>query len=283
MGNIGDTKGDDWEAMAKIYKQLTVGVSHRPIAVILEKVDALQPFSKATSIHDNGCGPGAIISRIIQDYQIPSTASLTASDFSSHMIDQLKNTKEEEMKADPKGPWSRLELSVQDAMDLKSIPDVSQSHVTAGWVYFMTADPMKCLTESHRILKPNGVLGLSSWKDSQWMTISNNGVTAVRPDAKTIEIPEEWKSAEGIAEELKKANFKDIDSVEVQVDMTFDSHDGLVELLSEKMPHIASMTKDWSEDEKKQLKQTFREMIKEASPSEPGRMTGTALVAVGRK
>ncbi|KAF7190211.1 Methyltransferase tpcH [Pseudocercospora fuligena] len=283
MGNIGDTKGDDWEAMAKIYKQLTVGVSHRPIAVILEKVNALQPFSEATSIHDNGCGPGAIISRIIQDYPIPSSASLTASDFSSHMIDQLKQTKEEEMKADPKGPWSRLELSVQDAMDLKSISDESQSHVTAGWVYFMTADPMKCLTESHRILKPNGVLGLSSWKDSQWMAVSNNGVTAVRPDAKTIEIPEEWKSAEGIAEELKKAKFRDIDSVEVHVDMTFDSHDALVELLSEKMPHIANMTKDWSEDEKKQLKQTFREMIKEASPSEPGRMTGTALVAVGRK
>lgn len=52
------------------------------------------------------------------------------------------------------------------------------------------------------------------------MAISNNGVTAVRPDAKTIEIPKEWKSAEGIAEELKKAKFRDIDSVEVHVDMT---------------------------------------------------------------
>ena len=52
------------------------------------------------------------------------------------------------------------------------------------------------------------------------MAISNNGVTAVRADAKTIEIPKKWKSAEGIAEELKKANFRVVDSVEVDVDMT---------------------------------------------------------------
>ena len=89
MVKLSDTQGADWQQMAKIYKQLTVGTSSRPIAVMLEKANDLLPFREATGIHDSGCGPGPVLSRVISDYgdQIPETCSLSASDFSAGRFD----------------------------------------------------------------------------------------------------------------------------------------------------------------------------------------------------
>ena len=52
------------------------------------------------------------------------------------MINQVKKTKEENVKADPNSPWKRVETVVQNAMDLQSVEDSSKSHVTAGWVQY---------------------------------------------------------------------------------------------------------------------------------------------------
>lgn len=40
--------------MAEVYKKLTVGTSVRPISVMLEKMNAMLPFSESTGIYDNG-------------------------------------------------------------------------------------------------------------------------------------------------------------------------------------------------------------------------------------
>lgn len=74
------------------------------------------------------------MTRIIQDYQLPTDCKLTCSDFSEGMVQQVRNTKEESVKEDANSPWSRVEPMVHNAMDLNGIPDGSQSHVTAGWV-----------------------------------------------------------------------------------------------------------------------------------------------------
>ena len=101
---------------------------------MLERANAFLPFTEATGILDNGCGPGPVMSRVLNDYQIPESCSLTCSDFSEGMIKQVQGTKEDAVKADAKSPWSRVETVVQDAMDLKSVEDSSKTHVTAGWV-----------------------------------------------------------------------------------------------------------------------------------------------------
>ena len=101
---------------------------------MLERADALLPFSDATGILDNGCGPGPLMSRLIQNYDIPQSCALTCSDFSEGMIQQVKRTKEEVLQADGSSPWGRVDTVVQNAMDLQSIRDSSMSHVTAGWV-----------------------------------------------------------------------------------------------------------------------------------------------------
>lgn len=128
--------------MAEVYKKLTVGIAEKPITVMLERTNSMLPFSKATGIYDNGTGPGGVISRIISDYgsQIPSSATLSCSDFSAPMIEQVQKAKTEETEKDPKSAWSRLDAQVRDAMDLQGVGDESQSHVMAGWVYFVSRD-----------------------------------------------------------------------------------------------------------------------------------------------
>lgn len=142
-------KGEDWSEAAKLYNQLTIGINQRPISIMLEKCNSLLPLSQTQGIHDNGCGPGPIITRIIEDFgpEIPKTASLSASDFSEPMIEQVRKFKETKVQEAGTGAelWQRLELDVLDAMDLKTIPDQSRSHVTAGWVYFMTV----CMQHTH--------------------------------------------------------------------------------------------------------------------------------------
>lgn len=131
---------------------------------MLERVNGLLPFSEATGILDNGCGPGTIMKRLVEDYNVPESCSLTPADFSEGMVTRTREQKEAKVKENSSSPWQRVETIVQDATNLDMIEDSSKSHITAGWVYFMTSDPIKCLKESKRVLRDGGVLACSSWQ-----------------------------------------------------------------------------------------------------------------------
>ena len=268
--------------MAKLYKSMTRDTAYKPMGVLLERANALKPFSEATGILDNGCGPGPVMARLLENYKVPDSCSLTCSDFSEGMIKAVEGTKEEEVKADSNSPWSRLEAVVQNAMELTTIDDSSKSHVTAGWVYFMTPDPQKCLSESKRVLEDGGVLACSAWEGSQWMDLMAM-LPQVRPDKKFPEMPKEWMNVDAIKGELEKAGFNDVESHRVATQMAFEKAESFVEFTLTKMPHMVMLMEDFSQEETAQLKALLTNKIKEMSPSEPGKLSGTALVAVGKK
>ena len=108
-------------------------------------------------------------------------------------------------------------------------------------------------------------------------------VTEVRPDAPMPKIPGEWKSAEGVRGELESAGFLKVESVEVEVEMHFDSHDALLELLLKQLPHMKKLLSTWSEEEVAQLREIMEARLKQVCPSSPGKLSGVALVAVGCK
>lgn len=251
---------------------------------MLERLNELSPFSKATAIHDNGCGPGLIISRLIGDYGniIPADCKLSASDFSAPMIEQINKTKSEETQADSKSPWNRVEASVIDATNLSSIADDSFSHMTAGWVFLITSDPMACLTESRRVLKDHGVLACSSWKYSKWMDLMAD-ITHFRPNVEIFDFPVEWKSTEGLKGEMEKAGFRDVEAQYVEVELTFDTRENLVDMMMNKMPHIITMISDFSPEERQALQQRMMEHVNKMTTEEPGSLSGMASVAFGRK
>ncbi|KAK3059177.1 hypothetical protein LTR09_000743 [Extremus antarcticus] len=280
--NARIAQGDDWNEMAKLYKSMAYGTSEKPSAALLKAADTFLPFSEATGILDNGCGPGPIMTRILDGYKIPQSCQLTCSDFSEGMISQVRQHKEETVKADSNSPWSRVESIVQDATNLKDIADDSQSHVTAGFVYFMTSDPQKALTESRRVLKDGGVLSLSSWQGSQWSDLMFL-LPKVRPDKKMPHMLPEWTNADKLKGELEKAGFRDVQVQQVKTTMTYEKRSSLIELISTKMPHLVPIIKEMSDEEVQRYKDMMDEDMKKMCPDEPGSLEGVALVATGRK
>ena len=146
----------------------------------------------------------------------------------------------------------------------------------------MTSDPQKCLSESKRVLKDGGVLSCSSWQGSQWMDLMNL-LPQIRPDITMPEIPKDWQNVDLLKNELETAGFKDVEAHQVETRMTFDKLDRLMDFMLTKMPHMAMLTKDFSEDEMAKLKALFLEEGRKMCSDEPGEFTGVALVAIGRK
>ena len=146
----------------------------------------------------------------------------------------------------------------------------------------MTKSPQKCLSETIRILKPRGVLGVASWAETQWLGIMKP-LQQIKPDLKPPAGPKEWATAAGLPEELRKAGFQDVQAHEVAVEIAFESHDVFVDVLLTKMPPLVALTKDFSAAQKAELRGLMVEEIRGLCPTEPGTLKGVALVAVGRK
>lgn len=108
-------------------------------------------------------------------------------------------------------------------------------------------------------------------------------VSVIRPDKTLPELPKEWTSAPAMKVELEKAGFRDVNSEDVQVEMSFDRYEPFLDLLTTKMPMMINLVKDFSQGEMERLRQLMLEKTKEMAPSEPGILYGAALVATGRK
>lgn len=227
-----------------------------------------------------------MISRLISTYghEIPSSASLLAADFSEGMIKQVEALKREATSAggNDSDIWTRVETRVLDATDMQSVPDALQSHVLAGWVYFMTPDPTKCLTESLRVLQPGGVLVCTAWEGSQWLDLMKT-LHDVRPDLTLPELPKNWSDVDLLRKELEGAGFKEAHAERVDVKMQFEKHETLVDWLIEKLPHAIAMTKQMSAEEVQKWKDIATEKCKRFCPSAPGELSGWSLMASGRK
>lgn len=178
--------------------------------------------------------------------------------------------------------WKRVQTQVLDATDLQGVADESRSHVLAGWVYFMTPDPQKCLTESLRVLTPGGVLACTAWEGSEWLELMYT-LDEVRSDLKLPSLPEKWSDVDLLKKELEIAGFKEVQSERVPVKMHFEKHEVLIDFLIEKLPHAVALTKQMSEEEVKKWKELATAKCKEYCADAPGELKGWSLMAIGRK
>jgi ubiquinone/menaquinone biosynthesis C-methylase UbiE len=278
--------GDDWNKLAREYKEFSSGPGTAAIKVLVERTNQTLPFAQATAIHDNGCGPGPITAYLIDTHgqELSADCSILASDFSEGMIKQVESSKEEALAAGgaKAEQWKRVQTKVLDATDLQGVPEESKSHVLAGWVYFMTPDPQKCLTESLRVLKPEGVLACTSWEGSEWLSLMYT-LSDVRPDLELPSLPEKWSDVGLLKKEFEVAGFKDVQSERVLVKMKFEKHETLVNFLLEKLPHAIAFTKQMTEDEVRKWKELCVAKCKEFCPDAPGELSGWSLMAIGRK
>ncbi|KAM0705548.1 hypothetical protein Q7P35_006907 [Cladosporium inversicolor] len=292
---LQDTKGEHWNQLAREYKEFSSGPGTAAVKVLVERTNERFPFAKATSILDDGCGPGPITSRIIDahGHELPETCSILAADFSEGMVAQVEASKKEALSSlsssvEGEGEggkaevWKRVETQVLDAMDLKGVLDGSKSHVMAGWVFFMTADPQKCLSESLRVLSPGGVLACTSWEGSQWLELMST-LHDVRADLKLPSLPEKWSNVDLLEKEFEIAGFEEVVVERVPVKMQYEKHETLVEFLIEKLPHAVALKAQMTDDEVKRWKELATVKCKEYNAEAPGSLSGWSLMAIGRK
>jgi hypothetical protein len=204
------------------------------------------------------------------------------------MIKQVDASKAEALSSSSSGGdakaevWKRVETQVLDAMDLKGVADESKSHVMAGWVFFMTPDPQKCLSESLRVLAAGGVLACTSWEGSEWLSLMYT-LDEVRTDLKLPTLPEKWSDAELLKKEFEIAGFREVEVERVKVHMKYEKHETLIDFLIDKLPHAVALTSQMSGDEVKKWKELAVAKCKEYNADAPGRLEGWSLMAIGRK
>ncbi|KAI3326234.1 S-adenosyl-L-methionine-dependent methyltransferase [Xylariaceae sp. AK1471] len=282
--SMAPASADQWKLAAEAYEKGSKEATGKPTAALLEALNTRLPFSKASGILDNGSGPGPYMAKLVETYgrDIAPSCTLICADWAPAMIEQVKRTKIQAIDADPDSLWARVDPQVLDAMDLNSIADESLSHVVAGWVYHIASDPQQCLAETMRVLKPGGVLGVASWKETQWLD-------AMRPIHKinaSLSPPvgsDEFLSSTGLAGVFEKAGFAAVEVSEVHVELPFQTHALFVDILLTKMPPLIALLKGFSEAQTAELRSMMIEEMRGICPSEPGALKGVALVAVGTK
>jgi ubiquinone/menaquinone biosynthesis C-methylase UbiE len=211
-------KAEEWDVHAKEYAAMHIeDMMSIACEGLLSALNAVSPLASSTAILDVGCGPGTMVARLIQSYgsQLPPSTRIIASDFSSGMVNCLREKQVERAgkEEDIGGAWTRLESQVQDAQDLEGIKEGELSHVMGNMVYFMLSDPRKGLESAHRVLKEGGAFGLTSWSKVEWVETLHTAALKVRPDAPTgfdTKHMGSWSSAEGVKHELEAAGFKDV-------------------------------------------------------------------------
>lgn len=108
----------------------------KPITVMLECLNSRFPLASASGILDDGCGPGPIMTRIIEEFgdHLPAECTLICSDFAPAMVDQVQEAKARFVADQPESVWGRVRTEVLDCMNLATVGDGEMSHVAAGWV-----------------------------------------------------------------------------------------------------------------------------------------------------
>lgn len=105
---------------------------------------------------------------------------------------------------------ANAEARVMDGERLDHLPDAAFHAVLCGFSLFFFPDPGRALAEYHRVLRPDGVLGVSAWRDvdERWAwfpgLLREHGVEARRLMTRSFEDPE------ALADALAGAGFEDV-------------------------------------------------------------------------
>lgn len=276
-----------WDIHAKEYAAMPFqGPMSGPSKRLLSALDDASPLSAATAILDVGCGSGLIISLLVSEYgnQIPTSARIIASDFSSGMIDCCREKQAQTVGTaeDIGGAWSRLETAIYDAQDLNGIKDGEISHVTGNLVYFMLPSSRKGLQEAHRVLKEGGALSLTSFRKVEWSDVMCEAAKRVRADASSgfdVKKMGPWASTEGLKGEFEACGFKNVKTEYFELNMPMADTTLFVNaFIRSNNPGALSILGEFTPEEVDRVCEEFIELVK-------GRdfLNGVVIVASGTK
>lgn len=164
---------------------------------------------------DLACGGGIISSELIDNSSL-KIKHIIAGDLDDQMLTFTSTKRDSILKSSPDSNWSRVETQKMSQTSLP-LPNASFDYVFNNFGIFFHPDENATLTETLRVLKPNGTAGLTSWKAiAWWAEVADPALAQYLPEAPKLPAPgglfptKGWNDPEAIPAKLEQAGFRDV-------------------------------------------------------------------------
>lgn len=184
----------EWfSALAANYAQQTGNSTRNAFDLLLDDINAIEPITGGSVVHDNAAGPGTATSVLVERLPPDDLPRILVTDNVPPMVQAAK---------DSFSAWPTIETRLLDSLDLEGIPDDHFTHSILNFSAFTFADPLKGLKEIHRTLKSPGLAALLVWKRFGAGEVIHAAQALVRPDLPPMRIPNPQFQEEGYLQKL---------------------------------------------------------------------------------
>lgn len=164
---------------------------------------------------DLACGGGIISSELLDNTSV-NIKRIVAGDLDDQMLTFVSNKRDAILKSSPDSNWSRVEVQKMNQTSLP-LPDATFDYVFNNFGVFFHPDESATLSETLRVLKPNGTAGFTSWKAiAWWAEVADPALAQYLPDAPKLPAPgglfptSGWNDPKAIPAKLEKASFREV-------------------------------------------------------------------------
>lgn len=131
------------------------------------------PNTDGLEVLDNATGGGILITELFHRLEqhpgsSPTVTRVVAGDINASMLQAVRLKKHDASQTSSSSLWAKVQISHLDQQALAPLADASFTHVFSNFGIFFCPDDDKALRETHRVLRPNGVAGFTSWKSIGW-------------------------------------------------------------------------------------------------------------------
>ncbi|KAK3073846.1 hypothetical protein LTR53_004201 [Teratosphaeriaceae sp. CCFEE 6253] len=188
-------------------------------AELLRRSKIIQSCNGSLEVLDNATGGGILLAEL---FKLASTSGVSsnfsrvvAGDIDDSMLNATR-LKQDDTTGLHHRAWQRVEVTKIDQQAIP-MPDESFTHVFSNMGIFFCQDDDKALREAHRVLKPGGIVGFTSWKSiAWWEQIAQPAIKKYIPEAPELPTPGQlfpsrgWSAADAIPAKLTVAGFADV-------------------------------------------------------------------------
>ncbi|RAK88252.1 UbiE/COQ5 family methyltransferase [Aspergillus costaricaensis CBS 115574] len=241
---------------------------------------------KPLAVFDDACGTGAVSSalhRRLSD-EITCNWQLTCGDISEAMVEVSKQKMVEE-------GWRNAEVRVVDAHKTE-LPSEHYTHVLSGFAFNLFPNDQAAMEECFRILQRGGILAVSTWSTTVWMTLIQAAIASLPSDLPTPTTDdifglynENWTDETRVRALFEQAGFTDINVTTVAKQYSVPVQE-LAEACKISLPHITR--KFWTQEQRDRYeaevpKAALRILEENMGKDGVGAMKAEAIIATARK